>query len=288
NQRANRLGRYLRELGVKPDTRVAICMERGLEMVVGLLGVLKAGGAYVPLDPAYPPERLRYMLEDSNPVALLTQENLSGPFLGVKDALPVVDLMNGQAVWGRYPDGNLAHASESHRSKHLAYVIYTSGSTGTPKGVMVDHGGVVNLLSSMQQIVSVGPGDCVLGLTTLAFDIAGLELYLPLMCGARIALAGSGDHHDPERLAGRMAKAGVTVVQATPATWRMLLEAGCISLEGVKALCGGEALPAEQARRIRGRVGGLWNVNGPTETTIGPTVAGEKAGRRAEEGGQKK
>ena len=139
NRRANQVAHYLRRLGVKPDARVGICVERGLEMVVGLLGVLKAGGAYVPLDPAYPEERLRWMLEDSAPVALLTQGHLEGLYTGLSEALPVVDLSAPVGVWSSESDTNLECAAIGLTSEHLAYIIYTSGSTGTPKGVMVEH-----------------------------------------------------------------------------------------------------------------------------------------------------
>ena len=149
NRRANQLGHYLRELGVRPDSRVAICVERGFEMIVGLLGILKAGGAYVPLDPAYPEERLRYMLEDSAPVALLTQGHLQGLFPQQQPSLPVVDL-NETAAWSHQPESNLSSSSMGLTPEHLAYVIYTSGSTGTPKGVMIEHRGVCNLLDWMQ------------------------------------------------------------------------------------------------------------------------------------------
>ena len=143
NRRANRLAHHLRERGVKPDDRVAICVERSFEMVVGLLGVLKAGGAYVPLDPGYPAERLQYMLEDSGPVVLLTQGHLKTLFREIGKSLPVMDV-NESAGWSHQPDSNPASADIGLTSQHLAYVIYTSGSTGAPKGVMVSDSGVVN------------------------------------------------------------------------------------------------------------------------------------------------
>src|SRR5262249_33189605 len=146
NRRANRLARYLRDLGVKPDTRVAICVERGLEMVVGLFGVLKAGGAYVPLDPAYPAERLRYMLADSAPEALITQGKLTDLFNGLCEDLPVIDL-DAIAIGQEYPETNLDRAGLQLTSRHLAYVIYTSGSTGIPKGVAIEHRNAVNFIT---------------------------------------------------------------------------------------------------------------------------------------------
>ena len=176
NRRANRLAHYLREYGVGPDERVAICVERSLEMVVGLLGVLKAGGAYVPLDPEYPAERLRYMLEDSAPVVLLTQSDLGG-FPGVRETMPVLDL-GTELAWRDQPESNLDASSFGLTSRHLAYVIYTSGSTGSPKGVMVEHRGLVNTLR-MQGRFDVRDSDVMAGVASFAFDISLLEVVTP-------------------------------------------------------------------------------------------------------------
>src|ERR1041385_6406996 len=158
NRRANQLAHYLRRMGVKPDTRVGICVERGLEMVTGLLAVLKAGGAYVPLDPAYPLERLRFMLEDSDPMVLLTQSHLAARFPELLETLPALDLNNGKAPWKDLPDGNARPDSIGLISNHLAYVIYTSGSTGTPKGVMVEHGGLSKLVQWHCHVFGIGAG----------------------------------------------------------------------------------------------------------------------------------
>lgn len=272
NARANRLAHYLRGLGVKPDGRVAMCVERGIEMVVGLLAVLKAGGAYVPVDPAYPPERLRDMVEDSAPTVLLTQSRLKGLFAGLNPAPKVVDLAADDTDWANQSESNLECASVGLTAKHLAYMIYTSGSTGKPKGVMVEHRGVVNLLGAMLGTVKIDSTDCVLALTTITFDIAGLELYLPLICGARMALVDRQTTKDPVLLAKAIAKLQPTLLQATPATWQMLVEAGWQGGESLQALCGGEALTTALAARLRARVGHLWNVYGPTETTIWSTA----------------
>src|SRR5262249_7921577 len=150
NARANQLAHYLRELGVKTDTGVAICLDRGLEMVVGMLAVLKAGGAYVPLDLAYPAERLNYMLEDCKPAVLLTQGEVKGLFTAVKQELPVIDLVAEADLWVNQPESNPDRSSVGLTPEHLAYVIYTSGSTGMPKGVMVRHRNVTALLRSTQ------------------------------------------------------------------------------------------------------------------------------------------
>jgi amino acid adenylation domain-containing protein len=290
NLRANRVAHHLRKLGVRPDTRVGLCVERGLDMVVGLLAVLKAGGAYVPLDPAYPVERLAYMLEDSAPVVVLTHAQVQAPvyaaihstLAGVGNAAPVVDLQRDAESWESELKTDPDWFRVGLAPGHLAYVIYTSGSTGKPKGVMIQHQGVINLLRSMRDMTNVTSADCVLAVTTLAFDIAGLELFLPLVCGARIALADAARSHDPGALVEMMAASGATMAQATPATWRMLLEAGWGGAPWLKALCGGEALPVELAGRIGKRVGRLWNVYGPTETTIWSSASPVDASRAKE------
>jgi amino acid adenylation domain-containing protein len=262
NARANRLAHYLLEQGVKPDSRVAICVERSLDMVVGLLAILKAGGSYVPLDPAYPLDRIAYMLEDSAPAAVLAEAGTCGLLTGA--AIPLI-AVDGDA-WLDRPTGNPSVTDLI--PAHLAYVIYTSGSTGKPKGVMVEHRNLTNLLWAMRDTLAVAPTDRVLALTTLGFDIAGLELYLPLVCGAGVVLATRDQGRDGQSLAEVVANHGVTVAQATPASWRMLLESGWPGDQQLTALCGGEALPAELAQRLGTRVKTLFNVYGPTETTI--------------------
>jgi amino acid adenylation domain-containing protein len=274
DRRANRLAHQLAEMGVGPDVRVAICIDRGLEMVVGLLAVLKAGGAYVPLDPAHPEDRLRHVLVDSRPAALLTSAALRGtPPLDAlfrEAGVPVLALDADAAAWAGRPETPPAPIGLT--PDHLAYTIYTSGSTGRPKGVMNHHRGVVNLLLSLARTVGAGEGDRLLAVTTLSFDIAALEIHLPLLCGAEVHLLPDAAAADPALLAEAIDAAGVTLLQATPATWRLLVDSGWRGRPGLRALCGGEALPAELAARVAGRVGALWNVYGPTETTIWSTV----------------
>jgi amino acid adenylation domain-containing protein len=278
NARANRLAHHLRSLGVGPDARVAVCVERSAEMVVALLGVMKAGGAYVPLDPPYPAERLRYVLQDSAPAAVLTQRSLDGVEALFADVgVPVIDLEG--AEWADQPA--TAPALEGLTAAHLAYVIYTSGSTGRPKGVAVPHRGVVNLLRSMRETVGMEPADRLLAVTTYAFDISVLEIFLPLLHGAATIVLPRERAADPSALAEAIRAYAPTVMQATPATWRMLVSAEWSGAPEMRALCGGEALPAELASAVRSRVGGLWNVYGPTETTIWSTseaVSGDSAG----------
>jgi amino acid adenylation domain-containing protein len=272
NERANRLAHYLRGRGVQPDARVGLCVERGLGMVVGLLGILKSGAAYVPLDPAYPRDRLQYMLEDAAPQVVLTQERL-------KELLPAgqpgqAELVTLDGDWERIEAGaresaqNLPAASIGVRPEHLAYVIYTSGSTGRPKGVMVTHAGVVNFLHSMQRSPGIESTDRLLAVTTLSFDIAGLEIYLPLISGAQVVVLDRETAVDAPRLIQSIEQYRPTILQATPSTWRMLLSAGWSGSAHLKVLCGGEALTSELAGQLLPRVGQLWNVYGPTETTI--------------------
>nr|WP_276572270.1 non-ribosomal peptide synthetase [Pseudomonas sp. dw_612] len=262
NDRANQVAHHLLALGVRSDDRVAICVERGLGMLVGLLGILKSGAAYVPLDPAYPLDRLTYMLEDSAPVALLVHAATHD--LLAEASMPVFDL--DSEAWQELSTANPSMSGA--QASDLAYVIYTSGSTGKPKGVMVEHRSVVNLLCAMADTVGVDASDRVLALTTLGFDIAGLELFLPLMCGARIVLVSRDQARDGRLLAEVIASSGATIAQATPASWRMLLESGWQGDAALTVLCGGEALPADLARRVAGQVKRLFNVYGPTETTI--------------------
>jgi amino acid adenylation domain-containing protein len=271
NEKAEQLARYLRRAGVGPDGRVALCIERSLEMLVALLGILKAGGAYVPLDPNYPTERLAYMLVDSAPAVLLTQSSLEGMLPRTAARLIVLD--REWAEISRTGANDPDPALQKGRPQQLAYVIYTSGSTGRPKGVMVEHRGVVNLLNAMQQATRITDNDRLLALTTLAFDIAALEMYLPLICGACVVVVGRHATMDPVQLARVIDETAATILQATPSTWRMLIESGWTGASrNLKALCGGETLPVPLSRQLRKRVHELWNVYGPTETTIWSTI----------------
>jgi amino acid adenylation domain-containing protein len=264
--RANQLAHRLVELGIGPERLVGICVARSLEMVVGLLGTLKAGGAYVPVDPSYPSDRQAYMLGDSQAPVILTQERL-------RDSLPdtgarVVCLDAERAQIARYPATPPAVAADPEQ---LAYVIYTSGSTGKPKGVQIPHRALVNFLETMRRRPGLTAEDVLVAVTTLSFDIAGLELYLPLTTGARVVIAPSEATDDPRALASLLDRVQATIVQATPTTWRMLLDGGWKGRPGMKALCGGEALPVALADRLVQAGLELWNMYGPTETTIWST-----------------
>ena len=260
---ANRLAHHLLSLGVGPGTTVGICLERSLEMLVGLLGVLKAGGAYVPLDPHYPRERIAAVIEDSTPALIVTQAEIASRLRPVPCRMICLD-EDRTAIMRTSPRKPVSSVSPSS----LAYLIFTSGSTGRPKGVEITHRSVVNLLSSMAIRPGLVAQDTLLAVTTLSFDIAVLELFLPLVVGARVVIAGRDDVSDGNRLLALLAASGTTVMQATPATWRLLLEAGSNGRPQIKVLCGGEALPRDLADALLVRSSSVWNMYGPTETTV--------------------
>lgn len=268
NERADRLASHLRELGVGPNTLVGVCAERSLEMVIGLVGILKAGGAYVPLDPAYPRERLAFILKDCQPPVLLTQKGLKTRLPEHRSTVVYLDTPFEDAT-----RNEIRPSSAKGQSSDLAYVLYTSGSTGKPKGVQVSNRALVNLLTSMQREPGLRASDTLLAITTLSFDIAGLELFLPLITGARVVIANREETLDGSRLMSLMERCGATVMQATPATWRLLLDAGWKGSRRLKILCGGEAWPPILAAELLPRCDSLWNMYGPTETTIWSAVA---------------
>lgn len=263
NQRANQLAHYLRSMGVGPESLVGICLERSLEMVVGLLGILKAGGSYVPLDPAYPRDRLALMIEDSQLPLLLTQRALCDQFSEQQVQIVCMD-----SDWEAIAQQPADNPNSGVGPANLAYTIYTSGSTGKPKGVQLCHHTVVNFLNSMRHQPGLTDQDVLLAVTTISFDIAVLELYLPLMVGARAVIASREVAADAARLSDLLVQSGATLLQATPATWRMLISGGWLGDRQLKMLCGGEAMPRDLADQLLARGGSLWNMYGPTETTV--------------------
>ena len=268
DERAHEVARYLRVSGVGPNDVVGLYVERSLDMVVGLLGILKTGGAYLPLDPLYPPDRLAFMLEDARPVTVLTLKRLERALSHVKTKLVFIDDL---------PNLGLQHTPAVKSTRHrrpsdLAYVIYTSGSTGIPKGVQIAHRSVVNFLYSMQQKPGLAENDVLLAVTTLSFDIAALELFLPLIVGAQVVIASVEAAADAEQLVSLLKRHEITVMQATPTTWYLLLEAGWIGNPRLKILCGGEAWSSQLANQLLSRCGSLWNMYGPTETTVWSSV----------------
>ncbi|WP_322756045.1 non-ribosomal peptide synthetase, partial [Frankia sp. Cas3] len=271
--RANQLAQYLRTSGIGAGSLVGVLLARDVDTVVALLGILRAGAAYLPLDPEYPAERIAIMVADSGAARVLTVRSLSERMavLSSDTGVPVT-VLDDRTVVEAVAGFDGAPSAVGDLVRELtptlpAYMIYTSGSTGRPKGVVVPHSALTNFLTGMSALLEAGSGDVWLASTSLSFDISGLEIYLPLVAGARLVLADRDTARDGAALARLAEAAGVTHVQATPSGWRMLLDAG-IGLSDVTALAGGEALPLSLARELRSRTGRLVNVYGPTETTI--------------------
>ncbi|MDX5570039.1 amino acid adenylation domain-containing protein, partial [Streptomyces sp. ID05-04B] len=266
--RANRLGQLLAGRGVGPESVVGVVMERGVDLVVALLAVAKAGAAYLPVDPDYPAERIAFVLSDAGVPLVVSQSAVAGV---VPAEVPVLVVDEPSTV------RNLAEAAEVRPSTavapgNTAYVIYTSGSTGRPKGVMVPHGALVNHLFGVGQRVEPGAEDRLLAVTTVSFDIAALELFLPLVRGASVVVAARAVVRDPAALAELAVSSGATVLQAVPSLWRALLDVGDWPA-GVRALVGGEALPQELAQRFVELGITAVNLYGPTEATVWATSA---------------
>ncbi len=260
-RRVGRLAAFLRERGVGAGSVVGLCLSRGVDLVVAPLAVWRAGGAYLPLDPDYPAERLRYMLADSEVSVLLGHQAVASHL--------AVDV--DETVWLDDPATILPAVSEPRPPEtpdRAAYVLYTSGSTGRPKGVVVTQRNLLNFLASMGERIGCGDDDVVLAVTTIGFDISGLELFLPLVSGARLVVADRQTARSPGALAVEIERARVTMMQATPATWQMLVDDGWQGTPGLRALCGGEALSRALATAMADRTARLWNMYGPTETTI--------------------
>ena len=275
NRRANRLAHRLIGLGVGPDRRVAICMHRSADMVVGLLGILKAGGAYVPVDPDYPQERQAYMLENSAPMALLTQAALAQRLPACAAPVLIVDTDETAQQLAAQPDHDPDPVALGLGPQHLAYVIYTSGSTGRPKGAMNQHDGVVNRLLWAQEQFGLGLHDRVLQKTPFGFDVSVWEFFLPLLAGARLVLARPGGHQDPQYLAETIETDAITVAHFVPSMLQVFLDQAdlsrCASLRQV--LCSGEALPAALQDRLLQALPqvALYNLYGPTEAAVDVT-----------------
>jgi len=265
---SSQLARRLKSAGVGRGSTVGVFMSRSPLVVISLLAVQKAGGAYVPLDPDFPAERLAYMVDDSGASVLLT----SGPKpAGLK--LPEgVTVLDAGAPGLEPNDGTADQFTEGPLPEDIVYVLYTSGSTGRPKGVNITHGALANFLASLRQRPGLSASDVLAAVTTVSFDIAGLELYLPLIVGARIELVSRAVATDGRALAELLSTSGATVLQATPATWRLLMETNWQPERKFRALCGGEALSRTLANEILERVDELWNMYGPTETTIWSTL----------------
>jgi amino acid adenylation domain-containing protein len=285
NRRANQLAHYLKKLGVGPEVLVALCMQRSLEMVVGMIGVLKAGGSYLPLDPAYPKERINFMLDDSRAAVILTQESAvhifeqvswntatGVPKLGVQRCAAKVIFLDLE--WPEIAKESEDTLESRARADNLAYVIYTSGSTGKPKGVMITHEAACKHMLWMQSEYPLGDDDCVLQKTPFSFDASIWEFYAPLLAGARVALAPAHGHQDSRLILELIVEHRVTVLQLVPSMLKAILAEekfeNCRNLK--RLFCGGEVLTADLAAKFLERVDvELYNLYGPTEATIDAT-----------------
>ncbi|WP_458732188.1 non-ribosomal peptide synthetase DhbF [Bacillus subtilis] len=271
NEEANRLARLLIEKGIGPEQFVALALPRSPEMVASMLGVLKTGAAYLPLDPEFPADRISYMLEDAKPSCIITTEEIAA---SLPDNLAVPELVLDQAVTQeiikRYSPEN---PDVSVSLDHPAYIIYTSGSTGRPKGVVVTQKSLSNFLLSMKEAFSLGEEDRVLAVTTVAFDISALELYLPLISGARIVIARKETIREPHALAQMIENFDINIMQATPTLWHALVTSEPEKLRGLRVLVGGEALPSGLLQALQDLHCSVTNLYGPTETTIWSAAA---------------
>ncbi len=266
NDKANRLARHLHKSGAVEGSLVALCIERSTDLLVALLAIQKAGCTYIPLDPIYPKDRLALILEDGNPVVLITERKLL-------ENLPETSAKNiFIEETSAYQDESPDNPAFAVNPDMVAYLIYTSGSTGKPKGVQIQHRALVNFIHSMARQPGITAKDVWLAVTTISFDIAGLEMYLPIISGAKIFVASQETSMNPDLLIQKIEEHGATILQATPVTFRMLNSAEWKGAKDLKILCGGEAMPKELAYDLVGKCGELWNMYGPTETTVWSTV----------------
>lgn len=261
NEQANQLARKLIELGAGQDVRVGVLMKRSERLLISLLAIQKVGAVYVPMHTAFPEERIRYILKDAAVQILLTDQDHIELDIGGVEVLDPTDSQTFEAYGKDNPDVRVSSDSP-------AYIMYTSGSTGQPKGVMISHRALTNFLCSMEKEPGLGVNDTLMAVTSVSFDISALELYLPLISGVTVLMASDALLQSPTDLAEAAGSDEITVMQATPATWQLLLESGWQGNPNLKALCGGEALSRSLANRLLEKVGSLWNMYGPTETTI--------------------
>jgi len=267
NEKANRISAYLIDNQVHPGDTIALILDRSVEMMASLLAIMKSGAAYIPVDPEYPVKRIEYMLADSSVKFLISSAKYKGRF-GSQDIREVIledigDQLAGYS--GSNPDVVV-------KGTDLAYVIYTSGSTGQPKGIAIEHHSLTNFLCSMQKQPGISTGDKLLAVTTISFDISGLELYLPLISGAELILTDAETARDGRELLDLVRSEKISIMQATPSTWRMMLDSNWKESLDIKALCGGEALPKDLVKLLLEKCSSLWNLYGPTETTIWSAV----------------
>lgn len=285
DQRSNQLAHYMLSSGLKPGSFIAVALERSNEMVISLLAILKSGCTYIPLDPTYPANRIEMIFEDANVKGLITNSSLSESIPKCESVILIDTMINAEN--GFHPDiklhgkKNISILDESISNKtpdikirpeDLAYVIFTSGSTGRPKGVMISHKSLLNFLFSMQKTPGITDKDHILAVTTIAFDIAILEIWVPLISGASIHIASELEAKDGQKLLDIIHKNQVSIMQATPVTWQIMIESGWERSPKLTCLCGGEAMPRQLATDLLNRCHSVWNLYGPTETTVWSTI----------------
>lgn len=262
---SNRLANFLSKYEVK-NKFIGVSLQRSEKMLIAILAILKAGACYLPLDPEFPDERLKYILKDSNAKLLLTTTNLKNKFAGIELKTVLLDDLGIKYTLTKNTNPNISVDKES-----LAYIIYTSGSTGNPKGVKVPHRAVVNFICSMSKIPGISSDDILLAVTTLSFDISVLEMFLPISYGASVYIANNAETNDGRSLISLIENQNISILQATPATWNLLIMSGWTGNTKLKALCGGEAIQPRLVKELLPKVKELWNMYGPTETTVWST-----------------
>jgi amino acid adenylation domain-containing protein len=264
--KTNQFAQVLQKLNIKTGDKIGLAIDRSIEMVLTLIGIMKCGAAYLPFDPLYPTERIEYMLEDAKAQYLITSHNYKNKFKNAVKIILIEDILSALSDF----DGTEFH--HEFNSEDLLYILHTSGSTGKPKGVQITHYNVVNLLLSVQEKFGIKPDDKMLAITTISFDIAEVEIFLPLITGAEVMIADKNAVRDAEQLLYLLETQAITFMQATPSGWQMLLDAGWVKKFHIKILCGGEPMSKNLATKLLERCDDLWNVYGPTETTIYSTV----------------
>lgn len=266
DHRANRIARWLLGHGLAPNSLVGVCLDRSFDLVAVLIGVWRAGLGYVPLDPTYPAHRLEVIIEDSACGLVITSEAQRDRVTRAARVCSLEEI--GDSIIAESPQP----PAIDYAGDHTAYVIFTSGSTGRPKGVQIPQRAVENFIASMRVAPGCTERDRLLAITTISFDISVLELFLPLAAGGHVTIATHNQVINPPVLQQLLAKQSISIMQATPATWQMLFDAGWAGQPGLKILCGGEAFPKHLAERFLASCGEVWNVYGPTETTVWSTV----------------
>jgi amino acid adenylation domain-containing protein len=272
NAQANRIAHMLSERVVKPAPVIGVCLDRNSSLVAALLGVLKSGACYVPLDSTQPAARLHAMAAQAQVDAIVTDEKHAGLFAALEEFTAILPL-DSATVSGELAAASSSNPDRASLADNRAYIIFTSGSTGVPKGVTIGHAALGNLLLSMAEAPGMSEQDRLLAVTSIGFDIAGLEIFLPLVSGAELHLADAATCRDVVRLAASLEHQGITVMQATPSLWQLLADSGALGgvATGLKILVGGEALTDALASRLCEIGSSVWNLYGPTETTIWST-----------------